>query len=718
MSWGTESQNGENACGNRLVGYLQSAHPLKGEKTHVGNSDEHNDNLNTGRAGQQDDIAESAPLCFTVVAEAETEPVLHTWRIGAGPDGLLVPQNGCSEIDRLKQLGEQLAGQTIPRFVETPLGLAWCLVRPLTDGGWLMAGYCGEKHVPAETSLVVLNMLFTLAVGENRQVMLSSRMNATMEERNTAEIIHNLFRPALSSRHMAREIADTAVRLLALEQAWIWWRPEGTEGWVEESGEANGAEDVAQEAQLVAEMILGHGRICGQRLSSWYVGTPLPVGGMTQGALVGRFPPDHGQPDDRDMRMLSAMAIPAAGCIQTGELLARLERTTDELKKTREALRHGEKLRVLGELCTGIAHDLNNVLTSISLRSELGKGAVDDERVRGFFETINTAAVRGGQIVRRIQEYSNSSRREYVGELIDLGEVVREVLDEMWPRCCRQVEAGGQNVSLHLQIMPDLHVIMDQAMIREVLSALLQNSIEAMPEGGDITIEVLQDEENALLRVSDTGEGFSPEAGVRAFDPFFTTKGTNHVGLGLSVVHGIVQECGGQTLVTDGARKTGATVTISLPVAEPRHLGDDQTAATAVAVNGIKPLSILVVDDEEEVLEAISQTLQQGGHRVTAATGGREALSLMRRSEDFDALIIDLGMPEINGWELAGLARRMQPAAAILLLTGWGSRIAESNDGRLDEILTKPIQTRELQQSVVETVRNRKMRQRPSIQVY
>jgi CheY-like chemotaxis protein len=226
-------------------------------------------------------------------------------------------------------------------------------------------------------------------------------------------------------------------------------------------------------------------------------------------------------------------------------------------------------------------------------------------------------------------------------------------------------------------------------------------------------VEVKRERKQALVRVSDSGPGLAPDAMQQALEPFFTTKGREHLGLGLSVAHGIVTRSGGK-LTLGKSDLGGLAATFALPLADLRAVRRELRGRDEDEPQVLRNLNILVVDDEPGMRETLALSLETLGHRVVQAVDGRQTLSLLRYHEGFDALVLDLVMPEVDGWEVAYFARKLQPQAAVLLLTGWGESIGERNDGRVDAVLAKPVTMRDLNQAIARTVARRQPNRQPA----
>jgi CheY-like chemotaxis protein len=219
---------------------------------------------------------------------------------------------------------------------------------------------------------------------------------------------------------------------------------------------------------------------------------------------------------------------------------------------------------------------------------------------------------------------------------------------------------------------------------------LLLNAADAIPQGGGrITLKTWSKDDRVYCSVTDTGAGMPEEVRRRALEPFFTTKGPKATGLGLSVAYGTVQRYGG-TLTLESTEGQGTTLEISLPTA---------SKAAAVAKTSAKmdkipvlPLRILVIDDELQVRSTLAEMLEEQGHSVTQAPGGREGLSFVESNRELvDVVISDLGMPDMTGWDVAAAIHERWPGLPVGLITGWGeTEITREERSRVNFVINKP----------------------------
>jgi CheY-like chemotaxis protein len=269
---------------------------------------------------------------------------------------------------------------------------------------------------------------------------------------------------------------------------------------------------------------------------------------------------------------------------------------------------------------------------------------------------------------------------------------VREITRPRWKS---RAESEGVHISLELQLGSDEPSVMgDESELREVLVNLVFNAVDAMPQGGTLTLSTREAGGAVEIAVADNGLGMPEEVRSRVFDPFFTTKGKAGMGLGLAVSYGIVRRHEGSIEVESEVGR-GTTFRLRLPAARGAARQEPAAAeAPAIALVPHRPgaTRILVVDDEENVRGLLRDILESEGYQVTLAPGGREALEVFGGGGGFDALFTDVGMQGMSGWELAHAVRELDRAIPIAVVTGWGEAVGsgERTAAQVDWVVTKP----------------------------
>ena len=405
---------------------------------------------------------------------------------------------------------------------------------------------------------------------------------------------------------------------------------------------------------------------------------------------VGIYWDEVHRPDDREIRLLTALARQAAIAMDNARLVADLRRTLDDLKAAQETLVRGATLRAVGELAAGAAHHLNNLMAVVLGRTQLLLMKKPPEELVASLRTIERSAVDAAETVRRIQAFGRTDKDEVVGAL-DLDAVIREGIQLTRPRWEHEAQVRGARIEVIYDPASLPRVPGRAAEIREVITSLLLNAVDAMPSGGRLVIRAQADNGRVAVIFSDSGTGMSSEVKRRAFEPFFTTKGVKSTGLGLAVAYGTIRRHGGEISV-ESTEGIGTTVSFWLPSAAATAA---PLAAPAEAKADRKG-RILVIDDESSVRDIVAEVLTAHGHSVTVAHGGREGL-LSFSAGRYDLVMTDLGMPDLNGWEVLRSIKESRATTPVLVVTGWGDAAAEAPAGlKPDGFLTKPFDLKRL----------------------
>jgi len=397
-----------------------------------------------------------------------------------------------------------------------------------------------------------------------------------------------------------------------------------------------------------------------------------------------------------DQRLLRLFASQAAIAIENARLFAELADSYQDLHAAQAELIRAEKLRALGQLTAGMAHDLNNTLAVILGQVELLQLNAPNFEMQEGLRTLATAVTDGAHVLRRLQGFAH---QQPAGELArcQLGEVVEEAAILTRPRWREESQRQGRTITLRTEIAPDLPPILGcPSEIREALTNLVCNAVDAMPAGGLLTIAVREAPQAAAewveLLVTDTGVGMPPEVLERAFDPFFTTKGARGTGLGLSLVYSTMERHGGR-MEAASAPGQGTTVTLRFR----RAPAEPQTEGPARTPSALPSRHILLVDDDPRVRTCLAGLLRTMGHRVTEAESGAMGLRLLAETP-VDLLLTDFSMPGLTGLEVARAAKERSPGLPIVMLTGWGEQMEQEGGAPcgVDRLPGKPVRIQEL----------------------
>ncbi len=358
-----------------------------------------------------------------------------------------------------------------------------------------------------------------------------------------------------------------------------------------------------------------------------------------------------------------------------------------ERKLAQERAARSDKLRALGELAAGVAHNLNNSLTVIQGRAQLllmRSGA--DEPNKKSLEVITQAVGDCSQTLRRLLDFSRRGSTR-ASAPVDLSELVVSSVEIARPKW--QAESAHRTgiIEVRLDAPKAVLTLGDSSELREVVLNLIFNAVDAMPQGGTIEIGTRNDGLNACFWVADTGSGMPPEVIARIFEPFYSTKGERGTGLGLSASHGIVENHGGHVNVTSEPGK-GTRFEVILPL----HESSSPAVATPLApANGTKAARVLVVEDEEKVRVLLNDAFRAQGHEVVEATTGAEALDRLDKGE-FDLMVCDLGLPELSGLHVARWVKEFRPNLPVIIATGFSEMITDEDyqKARIDRVIPKP----------------------------
>jgi signal transduction histidine kinase/CheY-like chemotaxis protein len=403
----------------------------------------------------------------------------------------------------------------------------------------------------------------------------------------------------------------------------------------------------------------------------------------------------------QQVQMLYLIADLLGPAISNCRLFARSRSMCEELRATQQELVRSEKLRAMGEMASGMAHDFNNSLCGVlgflelTLREE-GLSSV----TRGNLEMARTCALDAAQTVRRVQDFARVRRDEHTFQVLDVGALARSAVELARPKWDDLARLHGRPITLDFRAEAARPVHGNAAELREVLTNLLFNAADAMPQGGTLRVRTWGRGADVFVSVSDTGVGMSAAVQQRLFEPFFTTKGERGNGLGLSVAFGIVRQHGGDIRVeTEPGR--GSTFTVRLPAAEGEAVPEREASAAGRSAPPTTAARVLVVEDEGAVGQMLEMALRRLGHVPRLARSGEEAVEVFRR-EKFDVVLTDLGLPGLSGEDVARAVRQQAPAVPVILLTGWADqlRAGEKALPNVTRLLGKPVTLQNLAEAL------------------
>jgi PAS domain S-box-containing protein len=419
---------------------------------------------------------------------------------------------------------------------------------------------------------------------------------------------------------------------------------------------------------------------------------PVAVGGRPLPVLLIAWPDTRHCPPE-DLWFTENLGVQLGLALKNARLYSDLRQSLLSLREAQQEVARTQRVRALGDLASGIAHQFNNSLTSILgladwLLFTLPAGSAGLSEL----EAIRAAASDTAALVKRLRGFGRSSSGAEACELLDPAESIRLVPDLIRSRLDDENNRRSARYDVVMELSQVPLVRFAPSELREILLHLASNAIEAMPRGGRMTLRSAESEGGVQLSVTDEGEGIPPELRSKLFAPFFTTKGGDHVGLGLSVCRGIAERHGATIcLASEPGRGTTATLVLPVPAAIPAApLEATAGDATPRAAGASNRLRVLLVDDQEDILEAVSEMVSALSHHVDSAQGGLAAMAMLA-ARDYDVLLTDLGMPGMDGRELARRAAASCPGIRVILLTGWSADVDDQPPAAVSAVLAKPV---------------------------
>jgi signal transduction histidine kinase/CheY-like chemotaxis protein len=407
------------------------------------------------------------------------------------------------------------------------------------------------------------------------------------------------------------------------------------------------------------------------------------------------------------LRQLSEHVALAAHQAQLNEAL---RQAYDDLRQTQQAIMQQERLKALGQMASGIAHDINNAISPVALYTE---SLLENEpnlsaRARDYLSTIQNAIEDVSHTVARMREFYRQRETQLTLVPVKLNPLVQQVLDLSRARWSDMPQQRGIFIKIETSLAPELPPILGvESELREALVNLIFNAIDAMPDGGTLTLRTKSPGDAARLiqvEVSDTGLGMNEDTQRRCLEPFFTTKGERGTGLGLAMVYGIVRRHNADIDIESTVGK-GTTVRLSFPV-PAAQIAEPGKSAPALPVP--QRLRLLVVDDDPLLIKSLRDTLEMDGHVIVTANGGQDGIAAFHKAiasgEIFAAVITDLGMPYVDGRQVASAVKAASPSTPVIMLTGWGQRLVAEGDvpPHVDRVLNKPPKLRELREALAQ----------------
>lgn len=367
----------------------------------------------------------------------------------------------------------------------------------------------------------------------------------------------------------------------------------------------------------------------------------------------------------------------------------------DHRKSYEAYIQHLEKMKLVGELASGSAHHLNNILSVITGRAQILHNKLKGTPYLKDITLIEQAAEDGAQAVRRLQSVKTKNFPVNKFELLNVNDLMLEVVEIARPRFEREAQSLGLTYDVKLTLGSVAYIKGDPAALREIFLNLINNAIEAMPEGGKLTIQTTMEKDKIITFFSDTGRGISEEVREKIFEPFFSTKGERGNGLGLSIAADIIAAHQGKIYV-DSIPNKGSIFMVELPAVKEKPEEDQSGFKYRDSIS----CKVLLVDDENVVGETLAEMLREEGCDVTMVSDANQAL-LSFKDTPSDVVLTDLSMPGINGFELAKRVKKLKKDVPVILITGWNQNdqnVIKPN-GIIDGIIEKPFNIKQIREA-------------------
>lgn len=406
----------------------------------------------------------------------------------------------------------------------------------------------------------------------------------------------------------------------------------------------------------------------------------------------------HKEATEHKQESIEQKRLAEAAQVGTKQLSDALKR----LKESQHEIMQKERLNVYEQVIRGVVHDFGEALTPLMGTIDLLK--VHPEKMRDRDEMSQHLQIMSDAVHNARKSLKNLAGIYHVHpersfSPVDVNRVIERSMSLLEPRWKAEANSRGINLAVRSNLQSVPSVAGDESDLQDVITNLIMNSIEAMPDGGTITIATYADKAFVTIDVRDTGKGMTEEVKRRCLEPFYTTKATAGTGMGLTIAHSVVHRHKGTMSIETEIGK-GTRIVVKLPVwSEMFH-----KKKTVDAVGpGDRKASILLVDDESLSLKVLAGNLSFCGYAVTPVTNGAEALARFKENR-FDVVIVDKAMPGMDGVALAGAIKEVSAGTPVIMLTGYADVMREEGDvpDVIDFLLSKPTTIEELKKALAD----------------
>ena len=406
---------------------------------------------------------------------------------------------------------------------------------------------------------------------------------------------------------------------------------------------------------------------------------------------------------EEDAMLLNIFANLAAIAIENARFYDELKNRYEEEKQLQEKLAESEKLRAMGLMASGVAHDFNNMLAIIFGNIDLAEVEDNKDMFLKRLAKIKKAAVDSANIIKRLQKFTKTNSEDTPFQPVKFNDLAREAIEISTPMWKDGPHAKGISIEIVDALTEEEFIILgNDTDLREAIINMIFNSVYAMPQGGKIHLAMYTKDESIYLEISDNGIGMTEETKRRIFDPFFTTKGVNHSGLGMSMLYGTIKRHNGSIDIKTKPGE-GTMFTIVLPKGKEEIDKEDEKLDPVVE---IRESNIMIIDDEPEIGVLLSEILSNQGHQTCVFDNGIGGIEAFKKGS-YEILITDLGMPGVSGWEVINIVRQIKPGVVIGIITGWDVSEEEAKQKGVDFLIKKPFRADYVLQVVTNAVESK-----------
>lgn len=390
---------------------------------------------------------------------------------------------------------------------------------------------------------------------------------------------------------------------------------------------------------------------------------------------------------DEDISLLSALSSQIAIALDNARLYTESQQAYKELREAQEHLMHSERMRLLGQVSSGVAHDLNNLLAVISARAEMNMALITQPQAYRNTELILKAAEDSAKVVQRLRDFVKNPG-VVLQDKLNVNKVVMELMPMVEHRRSEMEQTRGVFYEAEYKLQARNDIMGNGSEIRQAMVNIIFNAFDAMPNGGKVEIASQDKDEWVIISIRDNGTGMPSAVKEKVFQPFFTTKGERGSGLGLSIAQSIVSKHGGK-LNFDTTPDIGTTFYLTFPIAN-QALAKEKAGAKEAAMHG-NSKRILVIEDNKELGEAIVFFLNQAQYKAVLSTDGTDGLAQFQK-DSFNLVVTDWGLSPMTGGDVALSIKAMNSTVPIMVITGWELNISPATlrDMGIVDVIIKP----------------------------